>query len=105
MFLVRIFALASRTLHMPWKNAYEPLRKVKNTFFERKIFKSSIISILTKHFFEKGGVGVVVYFRKEGRALGEVTKYSSFFSFIHVCTLIFLISFFVSLKKKKIPSL
>ena len=22
-----------------------------------------------------GGVGVVVYFRKEGRALGEVTKY------------------------------
>jgi GTP cyclohydrolase II len=24
---------------------------------------------------QKGGVGVVVYFRKEGRALGEVTKY------------------------------
>jgi GTP cyclohydrolase II len=23
---------------------------------------------------QKGGVGVVVYFRKEGRALGEVTK-------------------------------
>ena len=25
--------------------------------------------------FLTGGVGVVVYFRKEGRALGEVTKY------------------------------
>lgn len=24
---------------------------------------------------QRGGVGVVVYFRKEGRALGEVTKY------------------------------
>ena len=24
---------------------------------------------------QKGGVGLVVYFRKEGRALGEVTKY------------------------------
>ena len=24
---------------------------------------------------QKGGVGVVVYFRKEGRALGEVTKF------------------------------
>lgn len=24
---------------------------------------------------QKGGVGVVAYFRKEGRALGEVTKY------------------------------
>lgn len=23
---------------------------------------------------QKGGIGVVVYFRKEGRALGEVTK-------------------------------
>ena len=31
-----------------------------------------------------GGVGVVVYFRKEGRALGEVTKYvvSLFSSFV-----------------------
>ena len=55
-----------------------------NTFSERNFFKTSIISILTKHFFEKGGVGVVVYFRKEGRALGEVTKYSSFFSLILV---------------------
>ncbi|KDR71226.1 hypothetical protein GALMADRAFT_75184 [Galerina marginata CBS 339.88] len=27
------------------------------------------------HGAQKGGVGVVVYFRKEGRALGEVTKY------------------------------
>ena len=26
---------------------------------------------------QRGGVGVVVYFRKEGRALGEVTKYVS----------------------------
>ena len=76
-----------------------------NTFFEREIFKTSIISILTKHFFEKGGVGVVVYFRKEGRALGEVTKYSFFFLLSLFCTLIFLISFFLSLKKKKIPSL
>jgi GTP cyclohydrolase II len=25
---------------------------------------------------QRGGVGVVVYFRKEGRALGEVTKYA-----------------------------
>jgi GTP cyclohydrolase II len=25
---------------------------------------------------QNGGVGVVVYFRKEGRALGEVTKYA-----------------------------
>lgn len=24
---------------------------------------------------QRGGVGVVVYFRKEGRSLGEVTKY------------------------------
>lgn len=24
---------------------------------------------------QRGGVGLVVYFRKEGRALGEVTKY------------------------------
>ena len=24
---------------------------------------------------QRGGVGVVIYFRKEGRALGEVTKY------------------------------
>ena len=24
---------------------------------------------------QAGGVGVVIYFRKEGRALGEVTKY------------------------------
>jgi GTP cyclohydrolase II len=24
---------------------------------------------------QRGGIGVVVYFRKEGRALGEVTKY------------------------------
>ena len=24
---------------------------------------------------QKGGSGVVIYFRKEGRALGEVTKY------------------------------
>lgn len=24
---------------------------------------------------QKGGVGILVYFRKEGRALGEVTKY------------------------------
>ena len=27
---------------------------------------------------QRGGVGAVVYFRKEGRALGEVTKYASF---------------------------
>lgn len=27
---------------------------------------------------QRGGVGVVVYFRKEGRALGEVTKYVLF---------------------------
>lgn len=27
---------------------------------------------------QNGGVGVVVYFRKEGRALGEVTKYVNF---------------------------
>ena len=26
---------------------------------------------------QRGGVGVVVYFRKEGRALGEVTKYAN----------------------------
>ena len=26
---------------------------------------------------QRGGVGLVVYFRKEGRALGEVTKYVS----------------------------
>ena len=26
---------------------------------------------------QRGGVGAVVYFRKEGRALGEVTKYVS----------------------------
>lgn len=26
---------------------------------------------------QRGGVGLVVYFRKEGRALGEVTKYAS----------------------------
>jgi len=25
---------------------------------------------------QKGGTGVVIYFRKEGRALGEVTKVS-----------------------------
>ena len=25
---------------------------------------------------QRGGVGLVVYFRKEGRALGEVTKYA-----------------------------
>ena len=24
---------------------------------------------------QRGGVGIVIYFRKEGRALGEVTKY------------------------------
>ena len=24
---------------------------------------------------QRGGSGVVIYFRKEGRALGEVTKY------------------------------
>ena len=24
---------------------------------------------------QNGGVGIVIYFRKEGRALGEVTKY------------------------------
>lgn len=24
---------------------------------------------------QEGGVGLIVYFRKEGRALGEVTKY------------------------------
>lgn len=29
---------------------------------------------------QRGGVGVVVYFRKEGRALGEVTKYVCFYS-------------------------
>ena len=29
---------------------------------------------------QRGGVGVVVYFRKEGRALGEVTKYVVYFS-------------------------
>jgi GTP cyclohydrolase II len=28
---------------------------------------------------QRGGVGIVVYFRKEGRALGEVTKYVSSF--------------------------
>ena len=27
---------------------------------------------------QRGGVGLVVYFRKEGRALGEVTKYIAF---------------------------
>ena len=29
---------------------------------------------------QRGGVGAVVYFRKEGRALGEVTKYIPFTS-------------------------
>ncbi len=32
---------------------------------------------------QRGGVGVVVYFRKEGRALGEVTKYV-FFHGLHL---------------------
>ena len=27
---------------------------------------------------QRGGVGLVVYFRKESRALGEVTKYAAF---------------------------
>ena len=39
-------------------------------------------------------MGVVVYFRKEGRALGEVTKYTAFLS--HLCTIMFLIYFFFS---------
>lgn len=29
---------------------------------------------------QKGGSGVVIYFRKEGRALGEVTKVFEYFS-------------------------
>lgn len=32
---------------------------------------------------QRGGVGVVVYFRKEGRALGEVTKWVFYLSFHH----------------------
>jgi GTP cyclohydrolase II len=36
-------------------------------------FFCSTLTILTIIY--PGGVGVVVYFRKEGRALGEVTKY------------------------------
>lgn len=39
-------------------------------FFLRLIDKLECI-----HTAQRGGVGVVVYFRKEGRALGEVTKY------------------------------
>src|ERR1700685_526272 len=34
------------------------------------------------HGAQRGGVGVVVYFRKEGRALGEVTKYIPCLSFL-----------------------
>jgi len=33
---------------------------------------------------QRGGVGVVVYFRKEGRALGEVTKYAPSFLFFFI---------------------
>jgi GTP cyclohydrolase II len=32
-------------------------------------------SELNVHICKQGGAGVVVYYRKEGRALGEVTKY------------------------------
>ena len=31
---------------------------------------------------QRGGVGLVVYFRKEGRALGEVTKYARDWPFV-----------------------
>jgi hypothetical protein len=49
MYLARTFALANRTLYSRLRSA--SVRR------------------------NEGGVGVVVYFRKEGRALGEVTKY------------------------------
>jgi hypothetical protein len=38
---------------------------------------------------QKGGVGVVAYFRKEGRALGEVTKYVCLIFVFSLCTLSF----------------
>ena len=31
---------------------------------------------------QRGGVGLIVYFRKEGRALGEVTKCTFFYTFL-----------------------
>jgi hypothetical protein len=36
---------------------------------------------------QRGGVGLIVYFRKEGRALGEVTKCTSSFLLFRPCHL------------------
>ena len=50
---------------------------------------------------QKGGSGVVIYFRKEGRALGEVTKYLVYNARMHPLKLELLTSLSLTLHKPR----
>jgi len=75
MCLVQIFVRAGHTSLMLLRSASKPLVSVSIILDKSEtVCQHSTFDFFTANT-ERGGCGVVIYFRKEGRSLGEVTKY------------------------------